>query len=45
MCGGTAWVEEAWRPAAALVHDLDPATQPMQREADALGLLPGVPFS
>jgi hypothetical protein len=45
MCGGTAWVEEAWRPTAALVHDLDPATQPMQREADALGLLPGVPLS
>jgi hypothetical protein len=45
MCGGTAWGEEAWRPTEALVHDLDPALQAMQREADALGFLPGVPLS
>ncbi|MES1248666.1 MAG: hypothetical protein ABUS54_13440 [Actinomycetota bacterium] len=45
MCGGTAWVEERWRPVRALTFDLDPATSPMQREAEALGLLPGVPLS
>lgn len=45
MCGGSAWAEEAWRPSEALAHDLDPATLPMQREAEALGLLPGVPLS
>jgi hypothetical protein len=51
MCGGTAWAEDTWRPTEALVHDLDPvhdldsATLPMQREAEALGLLPGVPLS
>jgi hypothetical protein len=28
-----------------LMRDLDPATLPMQREAEALGLLPGVPLS
>jgi hypothetical protein len=45
MCGGADWAEEAWRPSEALVHDLDPALFPMQREADAIGLLPGVPLS
>lgn len=45
MCGGTAWGEEAWRPAEALVFDLDPAALPMQREAEALSFLPGVPLS
>lgn len=45
MCGGTAWAEEAWRPTQALMSDLDPALLPMQREAQALGLLPGVPLS
>lgn len=45
MCGGSGWVEDAWRPSEALVHDLDPATLPMKREAEALGLLPGVPLS
>ena len=45
MCGGTAWAEDPWRPTEGLVHDLDPTTLPMQREADALGLLPGVPLS
>ena len=45
MCGSSVWAEERWRPTEALVHDLDPATLPMQREADALDLLPGVPLS
>jgi hypothetical protein len=45
MCGGAEWGEEAWRPADALVHDLDAALLPMKREADALAILPGVPLS
>lgn len=45
MCGGTGWAEERWRPTDALLHDLDPASLPMRREADALSFLPGVPLS
>ena len=45
MCGGAKWNEDAWRPSDALVQDLDPATQPMRREAAAIGVLPGVPLS
>jgi uncharacterized protein with PIN domain len=45
MCGGAAWAEQDWRPMETLMRDLDPATLPMQREAEALGLLPGVPLS
>jgi hypothetical protein len=45
MCGGAAWAEEAWRRSDAILHDLDPATLPMQREAAALAFLPGVPLS
>jgi hypothetical protein len=33
------------RPADELLHDLDPASLPLQREADELSLLPGVPLS
>jgi hypothetical protein len=45
MCGGEAWSEDAMRPADELLHDLDPASLPMRREADELSLLPGVPLS
>jgi len=45
MCGGEAWSEDAIRPHEQLLHDLDPASQPMRREADELSLLPGVPLS
>lgn len=45
MCGGAAWAEEPWEPTESLMRDLDPAVQPMLREVDALGLLPGVPLS
>jgi hypothetical protein len=45
MCGRDAWSEDAMRPADELLHDLDPASSPMRREADELSLLPGVPLS
>jgi hypothetical protein len=45
MCGGAAWAEEPWRPTDALMHDLDPSLLPMQHEADAVAILPGVPLS
>ncbi|HEY8407366.1 MAG TPA: hypothetical protein VIK66_05265 [Gaiellaceae bacterium] len=45
MCGGEAWSEDVMRPSAQLLHDLDPASLPTQREADELSLLPGVPLS
>jgi hypothetical protein len=45
MCGCTSWAEEPWRPNDALFRDLDPASLPMRREADALSILPGVPLS
>lgn len=45
MCGGATWAEEAWEPSEAFLHDLDPALQPMLREAGELGVLPGVPLS
>jgi hypothetical protein len=45
MCGCTTWEEEAWRPSDALFRDLDPASFPMRREAEALSFLPGVPLS
>jgi hypothetical protein len=45
MCGGETWSEDAVRPAEELLHDLDPASLPMRREADELSLLPGVPLS
>lgn len=45
MCGGGAWAEEAWRPSEELLHDLDPASMPLRREADEVGFLPGVPLS
>ena len=45
MCGGEAWVEDAWEPSDALLRDIDPAALPMRRESDALTLLPGVPLS
>ena len=45
MCGGGAWGEEPWRPADELLHDLDPASMPMRREAHEVGMLPGVPLS
>ena len=41
MCGGGRWLEDAWAPA----DDLVAALSPMKRESDALGVLPGVPFS
>lgn len=45
MCGGGAWAEDQWEPSDALLHDLDPALQPIRREAEAVGFLPGVPLS
>lgn len=45
MCGGSIWAEDAWRPPDALLHDLDPASLPLRREADEVGFLPGVPLS
>jgi hypothetical protein len=45
MCGCNTWAEEPWRPSNALFRDLDPASQPMRREAEALSFLPGVPLS
>jgi hypothetical protein len=45
MCGGAAWADEPWEPAEAMLYALDPSSQPMRREADALGFLPGVPLS
>jgi len=45
MCGGATWGEEPWEPTEALLSDLDPALQPMLREARSLGVLPGVPLS
>jgi hypothetical protein len=45
MCGGAVWAEEQWRPTGALVHDLDPESLPMRREAEAFSFLPGVPLS
>jgi hypothetical protein len=45
MCGGATWDEEPWEPSEALLSDLDPALQPMLREARSLGVLPGVPLS
>jgi hypothetical protein len=45
MCGEASWSEDVWRPSEELVADLDPATLPLQREADVLAFLPGVPLS
>jgi hypothetical protein len=45
MCGGETWSEDVMHPADELLHDLDPASLPMRREADELSLLPGVPLS
>jgi rubredoxin len=45
MCGGAAWTEEPWEASESPMRDLDPALQPMLREAESLGLLPGVPLS
>jgi hypothetical protein len=45
MCGAASWAEEPWRPSDAFVRDLDPASLPMQRELDAVAILPGVPLS
>lgn len=45
MCGCGRWAEEPWRPSDELLHDLDPASMPLQREADEVGFLPGVPLS
>ena len=45
MCGGANWAEHLFRPSDELLHDLDPASLPMRREAQALSFLPGVPLS
>jgi hypothetical protein len=45
MCGCGLWAEEPLRPSDELLHDLDPASMPMRREADEVGFLPGVPLS
>jgi hypothetical protein len=45
MCGSATWAEEPWEPGESLLNDLDPAEQPMLREARSLGFLPGVPLS
>jgi hypothetical protein len=45
MCGGATWAEDAWEPSEALLNDLDAALQPMLRESESLGFLPGVPLS
>jgi hypothetical protein len=41
MCGGASWAELAFEPG----DDLVAALSPMKREADAVGVLPGVPLS
>jgi hypothetical protein len=41
MCGGASWAEMASEPG----DDLVAALLPMKREADAIGVLPGVPLS